>query len=135
MKHLIAATLIFFFLSCSVEQNKLDGKTQTLELHYITWACECANWATPEDIKKYQDAGELSDLCIFIEPADSSLILSDSLGYTNDVVEFTGQYYMNKGYPEGFNNTEQEVNKANIFRYTAYKIIKSNYRETLTRLN
>lgn len=95
------------------------------------WACECANWVTLDDINKYQDTGKLSDHCIFIEAADSSLVLPDTLGYSSDIVQFTGQYYVDKGYPSNYMKGEQQVDKAKVFRYTSYKIIKSNYSEGL----
>ena len=132
MKHLSATTLLLFLLSCSIHPKKLDGKTQTVEFHYIMWACECANWATPGDIYRYQDTGDLSEHCVYIEPADSSLILPDTVGCNLDIVQFTGQYYVDKGLPNI--KTEQQVDKAKIFRYTAYKIIKSNYRKSLADL-
>jgi hypothetical protein len=131
MKQLSATILLLFLLSCSLQPNKLDGKTQTVEFHYIMWACECANWATPDDIYRYQDTGDLSEHCVFIEPADSSLTLPDTLGYNSDIIQFTGQYYVDKGFPNEYIKTEQRVDKARVFRYTAYKIIESNYRESL----
>lgn len=97
MKLLSTTTLIFILFSCQTQSKKLDSKIQTVEFHYIMWACECANWATLEDINKYQDPGKLSDYCVFVEPADSSLVLPDTLGYSSDIVQFTGQYYVDKG--------------------------------------
>jgi len=58
--------------------------------------------------------------------------LPDTLGFTGDIVQFTGQYYLNKGFPKGYRRTEEPVDKAKVFRYTAYKIIKSNYRESIS---
>jgi hypothetical protein len=129
VKHLSAATIILLLLSCSTQQNKLDGKVQTEEFHYIMWACECANWATQDVLTQYQDTGKLSEHCVFVEPASKSLILPDTLGYSGDIVQFTGQYYVERGYPNDYVKGEQQVDKAKVFRYTAYKIIKSNYRE------
>lgn len=95
------------------------------------WACECANWTTQEVLAKYQDTGKLSDHCVFVEPANKSLILPDTLGYSGDIVQFTGQYYVEKGYPNDYVKGEQQVDKAKVFRYTSYKILKSNYRQSL----
>lgn len=131
MKHLSATTLILFLLSCSTQQKKLDSKIQTVEFHYIMWSCECANWATQDVITKYQDTGKLSDHCAFVEPADTSLILPDTIGFSDDIIQFTGQYYIDKGYPNDNVKGEQQVDKAQVFRYTSYKIIKSNYRQSL----
>ena len=130
VKLLLPATIIFLLFSCSTKSNKLDTKVQTIELHYITWACECANWATVSDIAKYYDnvGDTLADLSIFIEPADTSIILPDTICYNGDIVRFTGQFYMDKGYPKKF-KSDQRPEKASVFRYTEYKIIKSNHRE------
>jgi hypothetical protein len=92
------------------------------------WACECANWATLDVIKKYED-DSLASHCVFIEPADTSLILPDTLGYSGDIIQFTGQYYVDKGYPNDYVKGEQQVDKAKVFRYTSFKIIKSNHHD------
>lgn len=132
VKNLSTVTVIFLLLSCSRKSNKLDAKVQTIELHYITWACECANWAIASDIAKYYDnvGDTLANLSIFIEPADSYITLPDTICYNGDIVRFTGQFYMNKGYPINF-KSDQRPDKARVFRYTEYKIIKSNYRESI----
>jgi hypothetical protein len=125
-RRIMAVVLFIFLLSCSTKQNKLDGNTQTIQFHYISWACECANWATLQDINKYQDTGKLPEHCVFTEPDTRALALPDTLGYSGDIVEFTGQYYTEKGFPAGYIQTEEPVEKAKVFRYTAYKIIRSN---------
>ena len=109
----------------------MNSKIETVDFHYIMWACECANWATLTDIEKYQDTGKLSDHCVFVEPADSSIILPDTLGYSGDIVQFKGQYYVDKSYPKDYVKGEQQVDKAKVFRYTSFKIIKSNYGQNL----
>lgn len=123
--------LFLFLLSCTSHPTHLEKQEQTVSFHYIAWACDCANWATAEDIYKYQDTDSLDQHCVFIEPADSSLTLPDTLGYNNDIIRFTGRYYVEKGFPKNY-KTEQPVDKAKVFRYTGYKVIKSNYRESLT---
>jgi hypothetical protein len=128
MKHLSAATIILFLFSCSTK-NRLDGKVQTVEFHYIAWGCECANWATKDIIIKYQDKGHLSEHCVFVEPSEPSLKLPDTLYFHGDIVQFTGQYYIDKGYASDYVKSEQQVDKAKVFRYTSFKIIKSNHHD------
>lgn len=135
MKQLLTATTFLLLFSCSTSSNKLNSKTETVEFHYISWACACANWATVSDINKYQDTGKLSDHCVFVEPANQSLALNDTLGYNGDIVQFTGQYYVDKGFPKDYVENEEPVEKAKVFRYTSYKIIKSNYRESVNEMN
>ena len=131
MKNFITVVLTsILFPACGPGLNELDEKKQTINLSYVTWACDCANWATPEDIEKYNDnnGDSLAHLSIFIEPADSSLTLPDTLGYSGDLIRFTGRFYKKKGFPKGYESIEHP-DKARVFRYTAYKVIYSNYRQ------
>lgn len=123
--------MILLLTACSTQQNKLSGKTETIEFYYIMWACECANWATLADIDKYDgdSRDELSEHCVFVEPASKSLTLPDTLGYSGDIIQFTGQYYIDKGYPNNYVRSEQQVDKARVFRYTSFKVIKSNHHD------
>jgi hypothetical protein len=110
----------------------LEDTVRTLDLTYIAWACECANWATEADINKAQnDLDKLAENSIFVEPSYSKLEMPDTLGYTGDLIRFTGQFYKQKGYPKKYPRTEMQVDKAKVFRYTKYQIIRSNYREAV----
>ncbi len=112
------------------DDNTLLSEVLELELHYITWACDCANWATAEDEEKYanNENDSLAARSIFVEPSDSSLILPDTLGYNSDVIKFTGRFYAKRSYPQGYRSFENP-DKARVFRYTKYVVVKSNYRE------
>ena len=101
----------------------MDGKTQTLDLQYIVWGCACANWITTKDYIKYQNTGKLSEHCIFIEPADSTQYLPERDSTLISRVRVTGQFYIRKDYPKGYFKTEEEVEKAPVFRYTKHKVI------------
>src|SRR6188508_2513966 len=125
MKFALIFVLTITLISCST--NSLEEKIQTIELSYIAWGCDCANWATIADIKKYNDSGDsLADLSVFIEPVGDSLILPDTLGYNGDRIQFTGQFYKSKGFPKGYSSNEMP-DKSRVFRYTKYKVIESNY--------
>ncbi|MEO5645589.1 MAG: hypothetical protein ABIQ40_02985 [Bacteroidia bacterium] len=128
MKIFVSIISILFLFSCS---NPLEEKEETIELTYIAWGCECANWATTDDVDKYlnDNSGDtLYNRSIFIEPANSTLKLPDTLGFNGDLIKFTGHFHKQKGFPEGF-HTDQPVDKARVFQYTSYKVITSNYRE------
>ena len=114
--------LIFYLIPDKLEENE-----ETLELSYIAWACDCANWAKLEDIEKYHDEGDtLAELSVFIEPANETLELPDTLGYSGDIIRFTGHFYTKKGFPKGYQSFEQP-DRARVFQYTSYKVIKSNH--------
>jgi len=132
---------VIFFLSCNTEKQKengidyyptytkeLEDTIRTIDLTYIAWACQCAEWTTMADISRYQDTGKLSEHTIFIEAADSTLELADTLGYSGDFIRFTGQFYKDKGYPKNYPKTEMQVDKAKVFRYTKYEILESGYK-------
>jgi hypothetical protein len=103
-----------------------------MDLSYISWACDCANWATSSDLAKYE-GDKLADHCVYVEPASPSLVLPDFIGYNSDRVRFTGQFYIDKGFPEGYSSPEVPE-PARVFRYTSYQILQSNFAEA-KRLN
>lgn len=128
MKFVIVLFLIVGLISC--ETNSIDEKIQPIELSYVAWGCDCANWATLSDIKKYNDSGDtLASLCIYIEPTDNSIALPDTLGYNGDLIRFTGQFYKSKGFPKGYSSDQIPV-KSRVFKYTTYEVINSNYKFT-----
>ncbi len=103
--------------------NTLTGKTETLELSYIVWGCDCANWVTPADFDKYKDA-ELNEHCIFIEPATDSLSLKVPSYFDpfKHKIKIKGQFYKNPDYPKGTVQSEERLEKAKVFRYTELKV-------------
>jgi len=119
--------MLFIPFACT---NKLTGNVETVKFDYINWACDCARWIEPDTAAKYHGSGgdTLADHCIFIEPADSTLTLPDTLLYHNTEIAFTGQFYAHKGFPKGYHSIEQP-DKAMVFRYTGYKVIHSGYSE------
>ncbi len=121
---------MFLFSCTDFGEHKLEEKEQTIDLSYIAWACDCANWATQEDIRKYHDnlGDTLADLSIYVVPINDSLTLPDTLGYSGDIIKFTGHFYKEEGFPKGYNSFE-DPEKARVFRYRAFQVIKSNYHE------
>ena len=139
----VVTIFCFLLLACSSDTSKskikngdyyptytkdLEDTVRALDLQYVAWACQCANWATEADIKKAEDHGnKLADKSIFVEPADNLVELPDTLGYSGDLIRFTGQFYKDKGYPQKYPKTEMRVDKSKVFRYTKYQVLRSNY--------
>ena len=139
----VVTIFCFLLLACSSDTSKskikngdyyptytkdLEDTIRALDLQYVAWACQCANWATEADIKKAEDHGDkLADKSIFVEPADNLVELPDTLGYSGDLIRFTGQFYKDKGYPQKYPKTEMRVDKSKVFRYTKYQVLRSNY--------
>lgn len=129
---IVSILFILLLFSCSAP---VEEKEQTIELSYIAWACDCANWATLEDIHKFSDNIDdtLAKLSVFIEPATPGIKLPDTLGYNGDIIKFTGHFHKEKGVPAGYHSFEP-VEKASVFRYTSYTVIKSNHHEAIEAL-
>ncbi len=128
-KYFSGAVYLILVLTAFQCSKKYETEKQTLELEYIAWACDCANWAKSEDIQKYSDYDQLADSCIYVEPATDAIKLPDSLGFNGDIVQFVGQFYTYRGYPKFYKSIEW-TKKAKVFRYTEYKVIRSNFHLT-----
>lgn len=130
MKFKILFFLLFFIFSCdrkkdmSNPNNKLSGKKETLELVYIAWGCACANWITPENFEKHKN-DDLDKYCIFIEPENKNLEIDQFLYYdfAKQKIRLTGQFYLEKDYPKGTEETEETLQKARVFRYNKIEIL------------
>lgn len=117
-------SIIFFLTSCSDNKNDFE-KEQNIELTYIAWACDCANWATKNDIEKYINSEDkLAKKCVFIEPTNDNVKIPDSLIRNKTQIIFKGTFYKEKGFPKGF-ESKQNPEKAKVFRYYEYKIINN----------
>lgn len=113
--------------ACRSNTNTLTGKTETLKLHYIAWGCTCANWATPEVLDKYNDdqgrlVDSLAEHCIFIEPATKALELPLYFDPGRHEIVVTGQFYKKPDYPIDTVKTDEQLDKARVFRYTNIKV-------------
>ena len=126
MKSISTLFVLALFISCNTRSNDLQHEVQTIDLERVAFACDCADWVRLIDFSNPNYA----DSAIFIEPADSTLNLADTLGYNMDIIRFTGQFYIHKGFPKGYHSIERP-DKARVFRYIKFEVIKSNYRESL----
>src|SRR4029077_13588017 len=100
-------------------------------LEHVSRTCACPHWGSPNGVDSYLDSGKLSEHCVFIEAADSTVELADTLGYKHDIIQFTGQFYKETGFPKNYPRTKQYAAKAKVFHYTKYLVIKSNYRSII----
>lgn len=125
MKSIMTFLVLALFISCNPQSNELQSEIQTIDMERVAFACDCADWVRLNDFSKPNYA----DSAIFIEPADSTLNLADTLGYSMDIIRFTGQFYIHQGFPKGYHSIESP-DKARVFRYIKFKVIKSNYRES-----
>ena len=108
--------------------RKLTGKTETIEVSYVNWACDCADfietkyYSNPNYETKEED-------CIFIEPSKAELQVPDSFysNYFGKIVRLKGQFYTDLGIPTNYekkSDAEKPI-KAKLFRYEEIEIISS----------
>ena len=108
--------------SCS---NELEDQEINLEVYYIDWACECANWIKKEDLNKFSgNIEKLAENCFYIEPIDESVILPDSLLKSVYFIKFKGKFYKNEGFPKGYKSF-QNPKKARVLKYSKYEIVNN----------
>lgn len=130
MKILMAVFLIISF-SCenfNTDKGQLTDKEITIQVKDMFFACDCARWINTETLDSLYkaDIDVLDKHCFYIEPDNNSLELPDTLGYFNDIIEIKGSFYEKEGYPKDY-SSDQNPDPAKVFRYTSYKVIKSNY--------
>jgi len=119
--------MTFFSLYSCDNHNKgrLKDQIEVLELTYIPWGCDCANWATSANIELYHsnEMDSLAIFSVFIEPASEELTLPDSRFSINTQIRFTGSFYEKPGFPKGYKSIESP-DPASVFRYTHYEILE-----------
>jgi hypothetical protein len=108
--------------------NILEPGIKNLELEYIIWDCSCANWITTEDRAKYYSKEQVEAHCFYIEPANPSLNLPDSVfQFDKNNIKVTGQFYVREDYPRGTTEIEEPQKKAKVFRYTKIEVTNKKF--------
>lgn len=112
---------ILLKFSVDFRNNDLVGREQSVELNYISWGCDCANWAETKVVnEKWDDYNRLNSTCYFIEPATDALALPDSFHVSGNRITFTGQFYKYPKFPKGY-YSQEHPDPAPVFRYTKYE--------------
>lgn len=127
---ILAIASFWFFRNETVSSDfpiELHEKIDTIEVTYIAWACECANWLPDEHFNVDRDklAEATEEYCIFIEADREEIKIPEEyyLGGTDNRIRLIGSYYKEKGIsrdPEYAYKPE----KAKVFRYSDIEIIK-----------
>ena len=107
---------ILFLFSCSCNSNELEAEIQTIQLQNFGGNGECSNWVTSSDVAKFNDVSDrLADNLIAIESSNPNKVLPDTLGYSDDIIKFTGRFYKNNyGYSKTC-KTRMYIDKGRIF--------------------
>jgi hypothetical protein len=132
MKFIIIICVSFLF-SCSCNSNELEDDIQTIQLQNFGGLGECSNWVESSDVVKFNDVSDkLAEHLIAIESSNPNQLLPDTLGYSDDIIKFTGKFYKNNfGYSKTCRN-RTFIEKGRVFKYTAYEVIKSHYHDYVT---
>jgi hypothetical protein len=130
MKLLRLAYIIGFVLliSCSGQPTKLSGKTETIEVSHVNWACDCADFIETKFFRENANYEIKEEDCIFIEAANTDNIIPDN--YYDEThfkyyLKLTGQFYEEKGIPGSYDRkTPERPGKAKVFRYDNFELIE-----------
>lgn len=109
--------------------KKLISKVDTIEVKYIAWACECANWLPNKyfDLDNETLSENPEKYCIFLEAEKEDLRIPDEYcfsGFENRI-RLIGSYYKDEGISRDFmQSTSHKPDKAKVFKYSEIEIIK-----------
>lgn len=126
---LIALALNFYFQSTITFWDypaKLSQQTETIEVVYINWACDCADFVETKYLNNPSGKIQEED-CIFIEPAQAVLKLPERF-YEKDHFEkklrLHGQFYQGKGISRSYEQkTPEKPIPARVFWYSKVEIL------------
>jgi hypothetical protein len=108
------------FLIILLTPNKLEDKTHTIDLNFIPYACDCANWRINkiDHLEVHlDDIGE-----IYLEPQIPEIGIPDSVSVIGTTIEVVGRFYKWNGFPTGY-HSEEIPDKARVFQYSDYKVM------------
>ncbi|WP_025124706.1 hypothetical protein [Myroides odoratimimus] len=117
------------YLERSKQPSQLSGKEETIEVMYVNWACDCADFIDASFLVEGYEIDEKD--CIFIEPSTENLAIDSDTLYHKQFdyfIKLKGQYYIDKGVPTSYErkvaNPIMSPDKARVFRYTSYEFVK-----------
>ena len=127
MPRLSLILIIFILPSCGDQQKQLSDKSETIEVTYVNWACDCADFIETKFYKENLNYEAKEEDCIFIEPAQLNNKVPDSFFSNNHfekMLRLTGHFYTDKGVPENYDlKTPEKPREAKIFRYDRLEIV------------
>lgn len=108
--------------------TKLSSITETIEVNFVNWACDCANFIETKHGLNDSNYETREQDCIFIEPANAKLKLPERYfekDHFEKKLRLTGQFYLKKGIPRFYEQkTPEKPRPAKVFRYTKFEMVK-----------
>jgi hypothetical protein len=131
MNFLISVFWIFIFNGFTLQKENKNNefavasseKHITIELEYIIWGCECPNWITKEDYKKYSDTNLIAH-CFYVEPADKNTNYLENFNPEKQLLKVTGYFEKEKRIPDDLLNSEEIAKEAKMFVFFKSEIVE-----------
>ncbi len=105
----------------------LSDKEEVIEVYYVNWACDCAQWIETKYSKANPNYKTNESDCIYIESENQQLqVIEDEFArdYFLKRLKLTGKFYKNKGISSTYAAENEKPDKAKVFRYSKIEIIK-----------
>jgi hypothetical protein len=124
----ITATLCYLvIIGCNDQPTRLSLKVETIEVMYVNWACDCADFIETRYFKENPNYQVDEKDCIFIEPANSNLKIPTEYyekTHFEKYLQLVGAFYIDKGIPRSYEmKTPVKPGKARVFRYKSFKFV------------
>jgi hypothetical protein len=116
--HLILQKGNFDYKEPDEKAEFLEDTMRTVWLKYMDPACNCMDWCFYDS-----DKGR-TDSVMYIEPANIEISIPSYFYVVENVIQFSGKLYKEKGYPQGLVMEGTMTPKGRVFRYYSYKILK-----------
>jgi hypothetical protein len=100
---------------------------QTIEVTYVNWACDCADFVETKNFKTSPISEPEEDDYLFVEPAREEVNL-DSTYYSrlhfSKNLKLTGRFYIDKGIPTSYEmKTPLKPEHAKVFLYDKVEFV------------
>lgn len=123
---LIYIFTLIWLTSCNDQPKTISGLTETIEVSYVNWACDCADFIERKYFESDTNYEIRAEDCIFIEPATKETKIPEDYfaeGHFKYYLRLTGQFYSDKGIPKTYERkTPERPEKARVFRYDSFEL-------------
>lgn len=127
---LIVGVILIFSITNSTyfdQPNELSNKIETIEVGYVNWACDCANFYETKLYSENKDYRLKADDCIFIEPKEKSLKIPENYFdtiYRNKNLRLKGRFYLDEGISSTYEmKTAEKPKYSRVFQFDSFEII------------
>lgn len=105
-----------------------SSERQTIEVTYINWACDCADFVETRNFKENPVSEPEEEDFLFIEPEKESIKLDStfysSIHYSKNL-RLTGRFYIDKGIPKSYEmKTPVKPEHAKVFLYDTIELVE-----------